>query len=84
MIDEIECFLLAALYIECEDGAAAVGEVLLVYFVIGVICECRVEDLLDLRVICKVFEYLIGVLDVALNAERKCLCALEEQECSER
>ena len=84
MIDEIECFLLAALNVECEDGASAVGEVLLEYFVIGVICKSRVEDLLNLRMVCKVFKNLIGILDVTLYAERKCLCALEEQECCER
>lgn len=51
MIDELEGLLLAALNVEGEDRCAAVGEVLLIQGVIGVIGQAGVVDLLHLGVV---------------------------------
>ena len=83
-VDELEGFCLAALHIECEDGTCTVREVLLVESVLRMICKARVVDLSDLRVLREEFENLLGVFDMAIEAERKRFSALQEEECIER
>ena len=51
VVDELECFLTAALDVEGEDGSAAVGEVLLIQGVVGVIRQRGMVDLLDLGMV---------------------------------
>ena len=84
LVDELERSFLAALDVEGEDGSAAVREVLLVQSVIRVLRQRRMVDVLDLRMVLEEFNDLLGVLDMALNAQGQGLGALEEQECVER
>ena len=51
VVDELEGFLTAALDVEGEDGSAAVGEVLLIQDVVGVIRQRGMVDLLDLGMV---------------------------------
>ena len=80
MIDELPSCLLAALDLEREDRGAAVGEVLLIQGVVGVIRQRRMVDLLDLRMVGEELDDLLGVLDMALDAEAQRLRALQQQE----
>ena len=84
LVNELKCCFLSALDIEGEDGCAAVREVLLVQSVIRVLRQRRMVDVLDLRMVLEEFNDLLGVLDMALNAQRQRLGALEQQECVER
>ena len=80
VVDELPRGVLTALDLEGEDRGTAVGEVLLVEVVVGVVGETRVVDLLDVRVVHEVLDDLLGVLGVALEAKRQGLGALEQQE----
>ena len=84
LVDELERCILAALDVEGEDGSAAVREVLLVQSVIRVLRQRRMVDVLDLRMVLEEFNDLLGVLDMALDAQGQGLGALEQQECVER
>ena len=84
VVDELECFLTAALDVEGEDGSAAVGEVLLIQGVVGVVRQAGVVDLLHLGVMGQVLHDLLGVLDVAVQAQGERLGALQQQERVER
>ena len=84
MVDEFLRRLSAALDLEREDGDAAVGEIFLVERVIRMIRERGMVDLRDVRVLREVVDDLERVLDVALDAERERLRALQEQERVER
>ena len=84
MIDELEGLLLATLDVEGEDRRAAVGEVLLIQGVVGVIRQRGMVDLLDLGMVGQERDDLLGVLDVALDAQAQSLGALQQQECVER
>ena len=67
-VDELICFFLAALDIECEDRAAAVREILLVKIMLGVIRERRMVELSNLRVIREELYYLLGILNMTLKS----------------
>ena len=84
IVDELECFLAAALDIKGEDGSAAVGEILLIQGVIRVIGQRGVVDFLDLRMICQELHDFLGVLHMAFNAQAQSLGALQQQERVER
>lgn len=84
MVDEFKGFLLAALDVEGEDGCTAIGEVLLVQGVVGVVRQAGVVDLLHLGVMGQVLHDLLGVLDVAVQAQGERLGALQQQERVER
>ena len=84
VVDELEGFLAAALDIKGKDGGAAVGEILLIQRVVGVIGQGRMVDLLDLGMVGQERDDLLGVLDVALDAQAQSLGALQQQECVER
>ena len=84
LVDELERCVLAALDVEGEDGSAAVREVLLVQSVIRVLRQRRMINVLDLRMVLEEFNDLFGVLDMALDAQRQRLGALQEQESVER
>ena len=84
VVDELECFLTAALDVEGEDGSAAVGEVLLIQGVVGVIRQRGMVDLLDLGMVGQELDDLLGVLHMALNAQAQGLGTLQQQEGVER
>ena len=84
VVDELEGFLTAALDVKGEDGSAAVGEILLVQGVIGVIGQGGMVDLLDLRMVGQELHDLLGVLHMALDAQAQGLGALQQQEGVER
>ena len=69
MIDELEGLLLAALDVEGEDRRAAVGEVLLIQGVVGVIGQAGVVDLLHLGVVGQELDDLFGILIVAVQTQ---------------
>ena len=69
VVDELKGFLLAALDVEGEDGRTAVGEVLLVQGVVGVVRQAGVVDLGHLRVMVQELHDLLGVLVVAVQAQ---------------
>ena len=77
-------FLAAALDVKGKDGSAAVGEILLVQGVIGVIRQRGMVDLFDLRMVGKELHDLFGVLHMALDAQAQGLGALQQQEGVER
>ena len=83
-IDELEGFFLAALDIERKDGAATIREVLLVKLVVRMVFEARVAHAGNLRVLGKEFQNLLGVFNMAIEAERKRFDTLQQQECVER
>ena len=80
VVDELEGFLTAALNVEGEDGSAAVGEVLLIQGVVGVIRQRGMVDLLDLGMVGQELDDLLGVLHMALDAQAQGLGALQQQE----
>lgn len=84
VVDELECFLTASLDVEGEDGSAAVGEVLLIQGVVGVIRQRGMVDLLDLGMVGQELDDLLGVLHMALNAQAQGLGTLQQQEGVER
>ena len=84
VVDELEGFLAAALDIKGKDGGAAVGEILLIQRVVGVVGQGRMVDLLDLGMVGQERDDFLGVLDVALDAQAQSLGALQQQECVER
>ena len=84
MVDELLGRLSAALDLEREDGDTAVREVLLVELVVRMIRQSRMVDLRDMRVLGEVVDDLEGVLDMALDAQRQRLRALQQQERIER
>ena len=84
VVDELESFFLAALDVEREDGTATIREVLLVEFVVRMVREARVAHAGNLRVLGEVFQDLLGVFHVAIQAERKRFDTLQQQECVER
>ena len=67
IIDELMGLLLAALDLEGEDGSAAVGEVLLVQGVVGMIRQAGVVDLFHQGMVGQVLHDLLGVLRMALR-----------------
>ena len=83
-VNELPSLLLAALDIECEYRAAAVFEVSAVKLVLRMIGQGRVVDLFYQRMCREELNDLLGVFSVAFKAQRKCLYALQEQECVER
>ncbi len=75
VVDELPRFILAALDLKCEDGGAAVGEVLLIKSVIG--------NILDLRMSSEIFHYLLRVLSMSVQSQGQSLHTLQKQECVE-
>lgn len=84
VVDELLSVLCGALYLEGENGAAAVREVLLVKLVSRLGSEGGVMYSLYLRVLAEVLNYLQRVEYVALNTQREGFQTLEEYECVER
>ena len=84
VVDELLGRLSAALDLERENRDAAIREVLLVELMIRMVRHSRVIDLLDMRVLSEVVDNLECVLDVALDAQRQRLRALQQQEGIER
>ena len=84
MIDELEGLLLAALNVEGEDRCAAVGEVLLIQGVVGVIGQAGVIDLLHLGVVGQELDDLFGVFIVAVQTQGERLGTLQQHPCVER
>ena len=80
VVDELVGLGLAALDVEGEDGSAAVGEVLLIQSVVGVVGQAGVVDLLHLGMVLQELHDLLGVLDVAVQPQGQGLDALEQQE----
>ena len=79
-VDELPCFFLSAFDLEREDRAAAIGEVLLIERVTGVILQCGVIDLCHLRMIGEELHHLQRILDVTLYAQAQRLDTLQEDE----
>ena len=84
VVDELLCVRRSSLYLEGEDGSAAVREVLLVQLVSRLGGEGRVVYGLYLRVLAEVLNYLQRVEYVALHAQGESLQTLKEYECVER
>ena len=84
LVDKLESCFLAALDIKCEDGCAAVREVLLVQCMIRVVRQRRMVYMLNLRVIGQELNDLLGVLNMTLDTQRQRLGTLQQQECVER
>ena len=82
-VDEAERLILAALYIKGEYGTAAVGEILLIQLMVGMVGKRGMIYPFDQRMIFKVFYDLLSVLRVALQPERKRFGSLQEQKCRE-
>ena len=80
VVDELVGLRLAALDLEGEDGSAAVGEVLLIQGVVGMVGQGGVVDLLHLGMVRQVLHDLLGVLHMALQPQGQGLHALEQQE----
>ena len=78
MIDELPGGLLATLNLKGKDRGTAVGEVLLIELVIGVLRQARVVHLGDMAVTSQELNDLLGVLDMTVNAQRQSLGALEQ------
>ena len=82
-IDELLCFLFAALDAECKNRTGTVREIPVVQvFVLRV--KRRMVDGLDQRLGLEVLQHLSGVLHMALNAQREGFQTLQQQECVER
>ena len=81
VVDELLSVLCGALYLEGENGAAAVREVLLVKLVSRLGSEGGVMYSLYLRVLAEVLNYLQRVEYMALNTQREGFQTLEEYEC---
>lgn len=78
VVDELPSSLLAALDLEGEDRGAATGEILLVQLMVGVLGQARVVHLGNMAVTDQELNDLLGVLDMAVNAQRQGLGALEQ------
>ena len=84
MIDELEGLLLAALNVEGEDRRAAVGEILLIQGVVGVVGQAGVVDLLHLGMVGQELDDLFGVFIVAVQTQGERLGTLQQHPCVER
>lgn len=82
-INELLCFLFAALDVEGENGACTVREVLVVQFLILRVQGCMVDGL-NQRLLLEIFQNLLGVLYVTFYAQRQGFQTLQQQECVER
>ena len=69
MIDECESFLLATLYLKCEDGGTAIREVFLVELMIRMIRQRRMVYFLYQRMLGQVLYDLLRILCMALEAQ---------------
>ena len=83
-VDEFARGVGAALDLERKNRNAAVGEILLIEFVIGVVDERGVIDFIDVGIFRQEVDDLQRVLDVALDAQRQSLNALQQNECAQR
>ena len=72
--------LLTALDLEGEDGRAAVGEVFLVQSVVGMVRQAGMVHMLHLGMVRQEFHHLLGVLRMAVQAQREGFHALKQQE----
>ena len=77
-VDKLVGFFLSAFDLECEDGSAAVREVLLIQFVVRVIRQRRMVDLFHLRVVRQELHHFFGVLRMAFQAQGESLNALQQ------
>ena len=84
VVDEFPGRFLAALNLEREDRGAAVGEVTLVELVVGVVGQARVVHGSHVRVVSQELDDLLRVLDMAIDAQRQRLGALQQNPCVER
>ena len=84
MIDELPGGLLATLNLKGKDRGTAVGEILLVELMVGVLRQARVVHLGNMAVAGKELNDLLGVLDMAVDAQRQGLGALEQNPGVER
>lgn len=84
VVDELLGRLSAALDLERENRDAAIREVLLVELMVRMVRKSRVIDFRDMRVLGEVVDDLECVLNVALDAQRQRLRALQQQEGIER
>ena len=84
VVDELLRRLGAALDFERENRDAAVREIFLVERMIRMALDGRMVDLFDMRVLREVVDDFQRVLDVALDAQRQRLDALQQQERIER
>ena len=84
VIDELPSGLLATLNLKGKDRGTAVGEVLLVELVIGVLRQARVVHLGDMAVAGQELNDLLGVLDMTVDTQRQGLGALEQDPGVER
>ena len=78
MVDELPSCFLAALDLEGEDRGTAVGEILLVELMVGMLGQARVIHLGNMAVTGQELNDLLGVLDMAVDAQRQGLGALEQ------
>ena len=83
VVDELPGLFLAALDLKCEDGGAAVGEILLIKSVIGMFRQRRMVYILDLRMSSEVFHHLLRVLSMSVQSQGQSLHTLQKQECVE-
>ena len=83
-VNEFVRFLHAALDLEGKDRTAAVGEVLFIQCMVGMIGQGRMVDVLDLRMVDEEIDNLFGVFRVALQTEREGLGPLQQEEGVER
>ena len=83
IVDERPCLLLAAAYVECEDGASARGKQPGVEGVVGVCGQLGVVDPGHFGVGGEEADDAFGVVGVALHAQAECLQALQKNPCVE-
>ena len=81
MVDKFKGLLLATLDLKGENGCAAIGEILLIQGMVGMIRQGRMVDMLHLRMIDQILHDLLGVLRMALQPQGQSLRALQQQEC---
>ena len=79
-VDESLCLGDATLDLEGEYRPGSVGEILIVERVVGMVGERGMVHLGHLGVRGQIPDYLLGVLDMALHAQRQGLEALQQQE----
>ena len=84
VVDELLCRLGAALDFKREDRDAAIREIFFVKLVIRMVGDGRMIDLLNMRILREVVDDFERVLDMALDAQRQRLDALQQQERIER
>ena len=73
-------FLLTTLDFKGEDGAAAVGKILLIQSVVGMLGQGGMVHMLHLGMVCEELHDLLGVLCVAVQTKRQGLHTLQQQE----